>query len=126
MKKQLFFAAAFFSLVGSLQAQQQSPTDNAMMDQGGNMMMQGDCSSLKPDQQNFANQLSPMNKMMFCSKFNDQQRAQAMQMSGQTDAYGNTMTNDQAVQKIAQDNNMMMPMQGGNSQKGAVRGCPVQ
>src|SRR5258706_12737694 len=54
-----------------------------------------DCSQLTTAQQDFANQLSPTNKMIFCSKFNDSQRANAMDMAGQMGTTGTLVTNDQ-------------------------------
>lgn len=69
-----------------------------------------DCSNLTEDEQNFAQQMSPANQMMFCQKFNQKQRSKAMDMAGTMDNNGKMMTADMAVQKVAKDNNMMMPM----------------
>jgi len=80
-----------------------------------------DCSAAAPEVQTFAGQLSPSNKTMFCGKFNDAQRTQAMQMASQKDASGKSvMTGDQSVEKVAADNNMMMKT--GKSPSG----CPVK
>ena len=78
-----------------------------------------DCSTMGPDMQQFAAQLSGPNKMMFCGQFTDPQRAQAMQMMGQPDESGNVMTADQAVQKVA-GGNKMTPNQK------TPTGCPVK
>lgn len=92
---------------------------NAQQPNAGGAQPMMDCSGMAPEMQQFAGGLNGSNKMMFCSKFNDSMRAQAMQMSMQKDAGGNMMmTPDQAVEKVAKDNNMMM-------QKGAG-GCPVK
>jgi hypothetical protein len=79
-----------------------------------------DCSNFSTMEQQFSSQLTPSNMQMFCGKFNQPQRNAAMQMAGQTDAVGNVMTQDQAVQKVAQDNNMMPSQQKNQS------GCPMQ
>ena len=80
---------------------------------------QADCSNMSADVQQFANQLSPMNKKMFCGQFNADQRAAAMQYATQPDASGKTMTADQAVQKVASESNMRA------SQKSPT-GCPIK
>lgn len=80
-----------------------------------------DCSQMSADEQDFANQLMDMkNRSMFCSQFTAQQRQQAMQMMGQTDASGNVMNADQAVQQVMQMSppTQMRPRSGG--------GCPVK
>ncbi|MBS0615610.1 MAG: hypothetical protein JSR58_03540 [Verrucomicrobia bacterium] len=80
----------------------------------------GDCSSMSGDIQAFAAKLSPSNKMMFCGKFNDAQRGSAMQMTGQMDSSGMVMMSpDQAVDKVAKDNNLTTPGK-------APAGCPVK
>jgi hypothetical protein len=68
-----------------------------------------DCTQLSAAEQQFASGLSADSKAMYCGMFNADQRMAAMQQVGQPDASGNVMTADQAVQKVAQDNNMMMP-----------------
>ncbi len=78
-----------------------------------------DCSNMGQDMQQFAAQLSAANKRMFCGQFSDAQRSAAMQYNGKQDAAGNTMTANQAVQKVATDNNMMP------TQKSPT-GCPVK
>jgi hypothetical protein len=104
-----------------------SPLCAQMNKQGGGMQMQGDsmgnCSQLTTDEQDFANQLSPTHKMMFCNKFTPSMRQSAMQMSGEMGSEGNLVTNDQAVEKVAKDNNMMMPTQPPVRQGGS---CPVK
>lgn len=52
------------------------------------------------DEQNFASQLSSDNGAAFCGMTTDQ-RASCMKMAQTTDAYGNKMTPDQAVQTMA-------------------------
>jgi len=79
-----------------------------------------DCSTMGADMQQFASQLNPANKKMFCGQFNDSQRAAAMQMATQQDSTGASMMSaDQAVQKVAATNNMTP------SQK-TPTGCPVK
>ncbi len=73
-------------------------------------MQMADCSQLTPDEQDFANQLNPTNKMVFCNKFTPDMRTSAMEMSGQMGMDGTLITNDQAVERVAKDNNMTMPM----------------
>ncbi len=77
-----------------------------------------DCSDMSMDMQTFANQLSSSNKRMFCGQFNNRQRTQAMQTTGQKDASGNMMSADQAVQKVAADSNMTPAK--------TPSGCPVK
>jgi hypothetical protein len=86
-------------------------------------MMQGqpamDCSSMSQEMQQFAGQLNGANKAMFCGKFNDMQRTQAMQMAAQVDPNGKPMmSGDQAVQKVASDSGLN-PMK-------SPSGCPVK
>jgi hypothetical protein len=91
---------------------------------GQQMLNEPDCTKLTPDEQNFAYQINDMNnKMMFCTQFTAQQRQQAMQMTGQSDASGNIMTADQAVQQVMQTNGMTpMTQQRGRSSGG----CPMK
>lgn len=78
-----------------------------------------DCSNMGMDVQQFAGQLNTMNKKMFCGQFSAGQRSTAMQYSTQQDDSGAMMTADQAVQKVAAENNMKP------SQK-TPTGCPVK
>lgn len=79
-----------------------------------------DCSNMSMDMQQFAAQLNAMNKRMFCGQFNASQRSTAMQYASQQDSNGNNMMNaNQAVQKVAAENNMTP------SQKSPT-GCPVK
>jgi hypothetical protein len=79
-----------------------------------------DCSNMGPDMQQFAGQLNATNKKMFCGQFNDSQRASAMQMASQQNSSGAMMMSpDQAVQKVATDNNMMPSAK-------TPTGCPVK
>ena len=79
-----------------------------------------DCSNMSMDMQQFAAQLSMANKRMFCGQFSDAQRSAAMQYVGKPDASGNMMNANQAVQKVAADNNMTP-----STQKSPT-GCPVK
>jgi len=78
-----------------------------------------DCSGMGADVQQFASKLSEMNKKMFCGQFNAAQRSAAMQYASQQDANGAMMTPDQAVQKVATDNNMMPSTK-------TPTGCPIR
>ena len=80
-----------------------------------------DCSGMSADAQQFAAGLKDANKMMFCSKFDNNMRSQAMQMTQQKNGNGTMMTKDQAVEKVATMNNMMMPKNSKSS-----GGCPVK
>ncbi len=104
--------------LGQMQGQQEQQMNQ------GQMMNQPDCTKLTADEQNFANQINDMNnKTMFCTQFTPQQRQQAMQMMGQTDASGNMMTADQAVNQVMQNSGMTpMTQQRGRSSSG----CPVK
>lgn len=119
---------ALFGLTGSLCLAAQNPTtqnynnspnpnkpNNGSMQttpgqQSKPMTPKLDCSQLTPDEQDFATQLSPAQKMMFCNKFDTDMRSKAIDMSGQMGDNGVLMTNDQAVEQVARDNNMPMPM----------------
>lgn len=68
-----------------------------------------DCSAMSPEVQQFANQLTMENKMVFCGKLTDEQRASAMQMSA-------TMSPDAAVQKVSIPEAPIKP----------PAGCPVK
>lgn len=73
--------------------------------QQNKMNMQDMCRNMSPDMQKFANQLTMNNKMLFCSKFSESQRKQAMQMVAQSGVNGKPkMTPDKSVEKIAADN----------------------
>ena len=78
-----------------------------------------DCSNMGADMQQFASQLNAMNKKMFCGQFNAAQRSTAMQYATQQDANGAMMTADQAVQKVATENNMAPSAK-------SPTGCPVR
>ncbi len=83
---------------------------NAASSQQNQMNMKGMCQDMSPEMQQFASKLTMNNKMLFCSKFNDTQRAQAMQMAAQTDSYGKQkMTPDKSVEKIASENKLKNP-----------------
>ncbi len=68
-----------------------------------------DCSAMSPEVQQFASQLTMENKMVFCGKMTDEQRATAMQMSA-------TMSPDDAVQKASTPATPIKP----------PAGCPVK
>ncbi len=88
MKKMSILAAAMLGLCGSLvcgYADGAAPMQNCGFSAG---------------EQNFASQLTMDNQMAFCKMTTDQ-RASCMKMAQTTDAYGNTMTPDQAVQTMA-------------------------
>ncbi len=98
---------------GSMQNSQSQPNNGSMQQapsQQPKMAPKLDCSGLTPDEQDFATELSPQQKMMFCNKFDTTMRSKAIEMSGQMGDNGVLMTNDQAVEQVARDNNMPMPM----------------
>lgn len=73
--------------------------------QQGQMDMKGMCQDMPSEMQQFADKLNMNNKMLFCGKFNDSQRKQAMQMAAQTGSYGKQkMTPDKSVEKVAAEN----------------------
>lgn len=110
MKKLALLAGVMVLSLTALHADQ--PPDNS----SGQTM---DCAGMTDDMKAFAMALNSSNKTMFCSKFNDAMRTSAVMMSVQKDENGNmVMTPDQAVEKVATDNNMMM-------QRG-VGGCPIK
>ncbi len=79
--------------------------------------MSKDCSTMAPNVEQFAMKMTPQNRATFCSQFTDGQRASAMQLAGTPDENGNTMSPDDAVQKIA----------GKKTTQGKTpTGCPVQ
>ena len=79
-----------------------------------------DCSNMGMDMQQFASQLNSTNKKMFCGQFNASQRSTSMQYANQQDSSGNNMMSaDQAVQKVAAENNMTPSSK-------SPTGCPVK
>lgn len=83
---------------------------NTAFAQQNQMNMKGMCQDLSPEMQQFASKLNMNNKMLFCSKFNDSQRTQAMQMATQKDSYGKQkMTPNKSVEMIAAQNNLTIP-----------------
>ncbi|MBS0627168.1 MAG: hypothetical protein JSS09_03030 [Verrucomicrobia bacterium] len=88
MKKMSILAAAMLGLCGSLVC--------GYADETASMQNCG----FSADEQNFSSQLTMDNQMAFC-KMTADQRASCMKMAQTTDAYGNTMTPDQAVQTMA-------------------------
>lgn len=132
----LWKKVALFSLVGPLYlvAQNGGTTPNngnmqqnnpPMQNNQPNMAPKGkaDCSQLSPDEQDFATQLSAPHRMVFCNKFDSEMRASAMEAAGQMGTSGMLVTNDQAVEQVARDNNMMMPMAPAKRQSS---GCPAK
>ena len=87
--------------------------------------MQADCSKLTADEQQFAKKLTPGNMMFFCNQFTPQMRQQCMQMSKSMNNKPAAMTPDQAVAKMAKDNNMMMPSDQ-MQKKAPSSSCPVK
>ncbi len=71
------------------------------------------------DQANFSQKLSKANAALY-NQFTDMQKQQAMDMSKPMNNKPG-MTPDQAVEKVAKDNNMMMPMK-----KNPSGSCPVK
>lgn len=94
-------------------------------EENGEIAAQSSCMSLPADQQAFANGLNPANQTIFCSQFNAMQRSTAMSMAGRKNGNGNgngnVMTPDQAVAKVAKDNNIA-PSQ----YRSSGGGCPVK
>lgn len=88
MKKVSIFAAAMFGFCGALVS---TYADVDATTQACNF---------SAEEQNFASGLTDDNKMVFCNMTTDQ-RASCMKMAQTTDAYGNQMTADQAVQSMA-------------------------
>ena len=78
-----------------------------------------DCSTMSMDMQQFAQQLTPANKAMFCGQFTDGQRASAMQMASTQAPGGVAVMPDDAVQKVA-------GASGTNPQGKTPTGCPVK
>ncbi len=77
------------------------------------------CSSLVPEMQQFAQQLTPANQAIFCTQFSDAQRASAMQMSTSPDSTGAMTSPNEAVQKV-------VGASGSNPQGQVPTGCPVK
>jgi hypothetical protein len=112
MKKRLALLIAAFGFTSMLSA------DN-LQNGAGQMSTTMDCTNMSPDMQAFASKLSANNKMVFCGKMTDGQRAMSVQMANQMDPSGKpVMTPDQAVEKVGQGMNAGTP-------KGPS-GCPVK
>ncbi len=60
-----------------------------------------ECSKFSEEVKRFSDKLNDANLKIFCEKFNDAQRQQAMQMAAQTDSSGKQkMTPDQSVEMV--------------------------
>ena len=90
-----------------------------MVLEAAKMQKSMDCSTMAPEMQQFASQLTPDNKAMFCGKFTDGQRASAMQMSTTPDAAGMMMSPDESVQRVS-------GASGSSPQGKTPTGCPVK
>lgn len=77
------------------------------------------CSTLVPEMQQFAQQLTPANQAIFCTQFSDAQRASAMQLSTTPDSTGAMTPPNEAVQKV-------VGASGANPQGQVPTGCPVK
>lgn len=77
-----------------------------------------DCSKLPPEVQQFAGELTPLNRETFCDTFTDGQRASAMQMATAEGEEGIVTTPDMAVQKVAESN--------GTQPKTTSKNCPMR
>ncbi len=116
---------SFLSLACFLAASSYGGSAPAPAPQAPMMQTPSDCSSLTTDEQNFAQQLSPTNKQLFCHTFNTAQRHAAMQMSRQPDSSGQMPSPDMSVRQVARDNQMMIPMTT-PSPSDMGGGCPVE
>jgi len=76
------------------------------------------CSTLPPEAQRFAGELTPINRETFCNKFTDGQRASAMQLATPGSNEGVVTTPDMAVQKVAESN--------GSQPKTMPKNCPMR
>lgn len=122
MKKIILSLIALTLTSGTVLFAAQPKSGQTMQSMQGQNGQAPDCSQLSPDEQNFAAQLMDMtNKRMFCTQFTSQQRQQAMQMMGQPDASGNTMSADQAVTNVM---GMGAMSPGAQSRTGAGGACP--
>jgi hypothetical protein len=80
----------------------------------------GTCGNLSAMEQTFVSGMSAANQEMFCSRFTQSMRDSAMKMSGMPDSQGNMMSPDQAVEKVARDNNVAP------APAGSKGGCAVK
>jgi hypothetical protein len=65
------------------------------------------CSTLNPDEQQFAYGLTDDNRALFCTKFTSTQRAAAMQMTSQPSPTGALISPDEAVLIVAKANQIV-------------------
>lgn len=65
------------------------------------------CENMSPEMKQFSAKLNENNQMIFCTKFNEHQRDQAMKMSMKMGKEGTMMTPDQSVEMVAKEHNMM-------------------
>lgn len=96
MKKKYILAISVLGLCGSLMSLNADTGTSAGMTGQANAQ---NCM-FTSEEQAFAAQLSDANKATFCGMTREK-RADCMQMMQTTDAYGNKMTADQAVQSIS-------------------------
>ena len=81
---------------------------DGMSQDSASALIKVDCSGLNGNEQQFALGLTLEHKALFCQKFTPVQRAAAMQMTSQPDPIGMLISPDQAVQKVA-DANQLTP-----------------
>ena len=98
-----------------------SQLDGEIAAQATNGTSKSPCTSLPADQQSFSNQLNAQNKTMFCNTFSVAQRKAAMSMVGT--GKSSKMTADQAVEKVAKDNNLNSKTPSSSKSTG---GCPAR
>ncbi len=82
-----------------------------------------DCTKLTAQEQDFANQLNPMNKALFCTRFTADMRKSAMEKAGEMGMDGTLVTNDQATEQVAKDYNLTVPSMPGTRPSGS---CPAK
>lgn len=120
------FLMIFAMMIGvslSLQLSTVAAQENDPMDNTNGMQQNDPCSNLSQDAQDFAAQLTPVNRTIFCQQFTLDQQSQAMMdaSSGVSDNQGNvlpgqrTLGPDAAVQKVLTDSETSMMSKHPNS-----------
>lgn len=66
--------------------------------------------SLSFSEKSFMDLLNPSHQEVFCIRFNKIQKNEAMQLTGTLDTNGDPMTAEMAVELVAQNNSIIIPI----------------
>ena len=102
---------------GALSAGPQQATQDTTMKQ----QRSAPCAKLSKAEQDFATQLSPIHKQIFCQSFTGEQRAQVLALMLSGNRRSQPMSADEAVEKVIKDSRMQKDDQ---QQQGQAKKSP--